>query len=119
MTAIEAIGGKKRAYDVALSRLTAVMSSSPKGSSWSIPFISGIGAGVVSTLICNPFDVAKVRLQVQGAHPISKLKYYGTFSTLRTIVREEGFAGAFKGIGQEEPLGLDDMTAVSLDKATS
>lgn len=75
------------------------MSSSPSGSSKSIPFLAGIGAGVVSTLLCNPFDVAKVRLQVQGAQPLSKLKYYGTFDTLRTILKEEGFGGAFKGLG--------------------
>lgn len=66
----------------------------------SIPFFSGIGAGFFSTLLCNPFDVAKVRLQVQGAmHFDKKHVRYSGLGTLRTIFREEGFRGAFKGLG--------------------
>ena len=74
-----------------------------KSTAWvSIPFISGIGAGIFSTLLCNPLDVAKVRLQVQGAVVTTKgpRKYRGTLGTLRTIVVEEGvLKGAFKGVG--------------------
>ena len=59
--------------------------------------ISGGGAGVFSTVICAPLDVAKVRMQVQGSLGISK--YTGTVSAIQLIYREEKLQGLFKGLG--------------------
>lgn len=71
--------------------------------SLSVPFLSGVGAGIFSTLLCNPFDVAKVRLQVQGSlkesSPLIKPRYSSALGALKTIIVDEGVNGAFKGLG--------------------
>jgi solute carrier family 25 folate transporter 32 len=73
--------------------------SNPRQLALSIPFISGIAAGTLSTLFCNPLDVAKVRIQVQGSMSKENRKYFGTVNTLRLIWREEGIGGLTKGLG--------------------
>ena len=59
--------------------------------------ISGMGAGVLSTMLCSPLDVAKTRVQVQTAGG-GDVKYRGVLGALSTILREEGLAGWFRGI---------------------
>lgn len=60
-------------------------------------FLSGAGAGAVSSILCCPLDVAKVRIQVQSSLGIHR--YKNTFGTLKLIVKEEGLRGCFKGLG--------------------
>jgi Mitochondrial carrier protein len=52
-----------------------------------VPSISGAGAGVMTSTLCSPLDVAKTRMQVQGAQHTHK--YTGVYGSLRTIVKEE------------------------------
>lgn len=59
-------------------------------------FVSGAGAGVISTILCAPLDVAKVRVQVQGS--LNSNKYNGMFSTLNKIYIEEGIRGLYRGM---------------------
>lgn len=59
--------------------------------------ISGMGAGVLSTVLCSPLDVAKTRVQVQTAGG-GDVRYRGVLGALSTILREEGIAGWFRGI---------------------
>ena len=59
--------------------------------------MSGIEAGVMLVLIFNPIFLIKTRLALQGAHP-DKAKYKGGMDAFRTIVREEGFKGLYKGL---------------------
>ena len=59
--------------------------------------ISGMGAGVLSTMLCSPLDVAKTRVQVQTIGG-GGVRYRGVLSALSTIYREEGMAGWFRGI---------------------
>ena len=54
--------------------------------------LSGTGAGIVSTMLCSPLDVAKTRIQVQSSAQ-SSAKYSGIFQSLMTIYREEGVRG--------------------------
>lgn len=63
-----------------------------------ISFFSGVGAGLLCTIVCAPFDVAKIRLQVQGSLKLQKYTG-GTFRIIQTIYREEGFRGVFRGVG--------------------
>ncbi|PGH08871.1 hypothetical protein AJ80_07743 [Polytolypa hystricis UAMH7299] len=69
---------------------------------------AGAIAGLISRFCIAPLDVVKIRLQLQvhslsdptappsrilSANPV----YKGTFSTFRTIVRDEGITGLWKG----------------------
>lgn len=63
-----------------------------------ISLLSGVGAGLLCTIVCAPFDVAKIRLQVQGSLGIQKYSG-GTFRIIRTISKEEGIRGVFRGVG--------------------
>ena len=63
-----------------------------------ISLASGVGGGVICSLICAPLDVAKVRLQIQGSLRVKKYTG-GITSTLTSIYREEGIRGTFRGLG--------------------
>eukprot|EP00048_Salpingoeca_helianthica_P018050 m.240444 g.240444 ORF g.240444 m.240444 type:complete len:336 (+) comp23382_c0_seq1:2-1009(+) len=58
--------------------------------------IAGAGAGVVTTVVCCPLDVAKTRVQVQAS--LGYRKYSGLFDTMRTIWLEEGMRGFYRGL---------------------
>ena len=51
----------------------------------------------MSTILCTPLDVAKVRIQIQGTLGIHR--YKNTLDTLKLILKEEGIRGCFKGLG--------------------
>ena len=73
--------------------------------------MAGGFAGAVCATVCSPLDVTKTRMQAQGGLdiararaakvaglPAPKLKYtHGVFAACRTILREEGPAGWFRG----------------------
>lgn len=61
-------------------------------------WLAGAGAGAISSILCCPLDVAKVRMQVQGSLGIQKYQG-GVLSTVMKIYREEGIRGTFKGLG--------------------
>jgi len=56
--------------------------------------ICGAGTGVASTLLNNPIDVVKSRLQAQEG---SNVKYKGTVDCLMKTTREEGVAALYRG----------------------
>lgn len=70
--------------------------------------LAGGIAGLVSRFCIAPLDVVKIRLQLQ-IHSLSDPSslaadrkgpgptYKGTFSTMRAIIKEEGFTGLWKG----------------------
>lgn len=64
--------------------------------------LCGAGAGAFCRVITNPFDLVKIRFQVQ-AEPISytanagKSKYQSLFQAFRAIKQEEGLKGFYKG----------------------
>jgi hypothetical protein len=63
-------------------------------------FAASACAGVLSTLVISPFDVARTRLQlleVGNANERATLKQ-GFFPVLKRIYREEGWHGLYKGI---------------------
>ncbi|KAI9476518.1 MAG: mitochondrial carrier domain-containing protein [Benjaminiella poitrasii] len=61
--------------------------------------VAGAGAGIVSSIVTCPLDVAKTRLQNQSvASPGEKL-YKGTVGTLSRIWHEEGIRGLYRGLG--------------------
>jgi len=58
--------------------------------------IAGGFAGAVSRTCVSPLERLKILYQVQSSHDV---KYKGIWNSLRTIGREEGIGGYFKGNG--------------------
>lgn len=61
--------------------------------------IAGAGAGIVSSIVTCPLDVAKTRLQNQGIAKPGEILYKGTIGTLSRIWNEEGIRGLYRGLG--------------------
>ncbi|ORE21704.1 mitochondrial carrier, partial [Rhizopus microsporus] len=61
--------------------------------------IAGAGAGIVSSIVTCPLDVAKTRLQNQGVTLPGEKIYKGTVGTLSRIWHEEGIRGLYRGLG--------------------
>lgn len=55
---------------------------------------AGSIAGAIASVVCSPLDVAKVRMQIQGA----QLCAAGLMPTLHSIAREEGVRGFYRGL---------------------
>ena len=59
---------------------------------------AGAGAGALTTTVCSPLDVVKMRMQLQHAIvPEAQRSGDGLACWLRTIYREEGVRGWFRG----------------------
>ena len=56
-------------------------------------------SGAISAMICNPFDLLKTRLQLDGNHARGTASAGGAISMASTIVREEGLKGLWRGTG--------------------
>eukprot|EP00300_Choanocystis_sp_HF-7_P041832 c8617_g1_i1.p2 GENE.c8617_g1_i1~~c8617_g1_i1.p2 ORF type:complete len:303 (+),score=56.20 c8617_g1_i1:152-1060(+) len=61
--------------------------------------VAGAAAGAISSAVCNPTDLIKVRLQADGMSAGSTPRYRGMWDAFRTIVRAEGVTGLWKGVG--------------------
>jgi solute carrier family 25 folate transporter 32 len=71
--------------------------------------ICGAAAGVASGVVTCPLDVIKTKLQAQGSFrqqqhhsqgvPSSAAVYRGLVGTARTIVRQDGIKGMYRGLG--------------------
>jgi PREDICTED: similar to mitochondrial solute carrier family 25 member 19, partial len=61
---------------------------------------AGAASGFITRLLCQPFDVAKIRFQLQ-IEPISNncktAKYTSLYQTFKTIAKEEGLISLWKG----------------------
>jgi len=63
--------------------------------------LSGMVSGAISSAICNPTDVIKVRMQADGmnAKPGAKPRYNGVIHAFSEIYKEGGIKGLYKGVG--------------------
>lgn len=65
-----------------------------------LPFIVNFGIGalgaITSTMVSHPIDVIRTRMSIET----TKIrKYDGFFGTAKTIIKEEGITGLYKGLG--------------------
>jgi len=81
---------------------------STKLSAASVNSFSGAMAGMASGIVTCPLDVIKTKLQAQGAFanpglknsgPRTKEIYHGLIGTARTIIRQDGLKGMYRGLG--------------------
>uniref|UniRef100_A0A8C3LK60 Uncoupling protein 3 n=1 Tax=Chrysolophus pictus TaxID=9089 RepID=A0A8C3LK60_CHRPC len=66
----------------------------PKGAE---RLLAGCTTGAVAVTCAQPTDVVKVRFQALGALPESNRRYSGTVDAYKTIAREEGVRGLWRG----------------------
>eukprot|EP00056_Hartaetosiga_gracilis_P001689 m.46924 g.46924 ORF g.46924 m.46924 type:complete len:337 (+) comp10736_c0_seq4:126-1136(+) len=57
----------------------------------------GMLAGLTSTIILQPFDVVKVRMQVSGTKTQSSHNYRNSLHAFRSLVKNEGITALYKG----------------------
>ncbi|NXC03184.1 UCP3 protein, partial [Orthonyx spaldingii] len=60
--------------------------------------LAGCTTGAVAVACAQPTDVVKVRFQASGALPDSARRYSGTVDAYRTIAKEEGICGLWRGM---------------------
>ena len=82
-----------------------------KNKSIFIDFFSGLLGGITSVTICAPLDITRTRLNMMVNNKFAILKYYiyiqnsenskikyeGFIDALKTIKKQEGMKGFFKG----------------------
>jgi len=68
-----------------------------KSSTFSRALLASAAAGGLSGLLTNPFDVVKLRLQLQRGTPSDNTHYQGFFDGFRQILKQEGIRGLLKG----------------------
>ncbi|XP_065183787.1 solute carrier family 25 member 32-like [Sycon ciliatum] len=60
--------------------------------------IAGVSGGILSTLLLHPLDLVKIRFEVNDGSGKRHRSYNGLWDALRTIHREDGFKGLYKGV---------------------
>lgn len=62
--------------------------------------LAGLTTGALGIMIANPTDLVKVRLQAEGKLPPGvPRRYSGALNAYSTIVKQEGFAALWTGVG--------------------
>lgn len=60
--------------------------------------LAGVVGGTISTLILHPLDLIKIRFAVNdGSSSGHRPKYSGVFDAAKTILKNDGFRGLYKG----------------------
>uniref|UniRef100_A0A1A7WTJ8 Dicarboxylate carrier UCP2 n=1 Tax=Iconisemion striatum TaxID=60296 RepID=A0A1A7WTJ8_9TELE len=59
--------------------------------------LAGCTTGTMAVVLAQPTDVVKVRFQAQAMSGVHARRYHGTIDAYRTIGREEGIRGLWKG----------------------
>ncbi|GAB6027093.1 hypothetical protein CHUAL_013815 [Chamberlinius hualienensis] len=60
--------------------------------------VAGVSGGVASTLALHPLDLIKIRFAVHDGRSHTRPHYGGVINAFSTIIKQEGFAGLYKGV---------------------
>jgi len=63
-----------------------------------LQYVIGGGSGMGATIVVQPLDLVKNRMQLSGAGGAKK-EYKNTFDALTKILKNEGVTGIYKGLG--------------------
>lgn len=66
---------------------------------FSLSILSGMGSGALSSVAVAPLDLVKTRMQVVGGLDHVSDRSPTIFRTLRNVIRTEGYAACFRGLG--------------------
>jgi solute carrier family 25 (mitochondrial citrate transporter), member 1 len=80
------------------SKGMSVMKELYGGSAWWMALVGGASVGAISTIINNPLDVVKSRMQADSQGKSSVTKYKNSLHCLGTVVREGGFSAMYRGV---------------------
>lgn len=59
---------------------------------------AGLSAGAIGALVGNPADLSLIRMQADSTLPLDQRRNYkGVFDSFRSIIRDEGVTGLWKG----------------------
>jgi len=88
------------------------------GSGLGLRVVSAMGSGFVCTILSHPDDVVKTRMQTHITKGTPEFEAYRSYTqTIRTVVKEEGFRGLWRGAFFRcvirVPLGLTVIAVVS------
>ena len=76
--------------------------------------LAGGTTGAMAVAFAQPTDVVKVRFQAQARAPGHARRYCGTIDAYKTIAKEEGIRGLWKGSCS---LGIEAYCVFSFDKS--
>jgi hypothetical protein len=86
-------------YDHMLSLVHGAFGRSSEGPSGGERLGAGLACGALGAATCNPWEVIKVRMQIQGGKTGHQHQYEGQGAAWRSLLRDEGIAGLSRGIG--------------------
>eukprot|EP00471_Norrisiella_sphaerica_P013477 CAMPEP_0184496410 /NCGR_PEP_ID=MMETSP0113_2-20130426/33890_1 /TAXON_ID=91329 /ORGANISM="Norrisiella sphaerica, Strain BC52" /LENGTH=279 /DNA_ID=CAMNT_0026883021 /DNA_START=10 /DNA_END=849 /DNA_ORIENTATION=- len=89
------IGVRFVLYSKIVQDLRARSGSGPKG--WE-PLVAGASVGAFTTVLNNPLDVIKSRMQADSQDGSRKPRYTSTWHCVKTIMNEEGLLGLWRGL---------------------
>jgi len=90
-------------YDVIRERIT---SPGEHASLWK-KMACGLSAGGIAAALCNPVEVALVRMQADGAKPLAERRgYRHVFAAWAHILKHEGVAGLYIGVAPTVTRGM-------------
>ncbi|KAF2200350.1 mitochondrial carrier [Delitschia confertaspora ATCC 74209] len=88
-------------YEPVRSTLTSTIYKDPKYQSFGINIFSGASSGILGAICGSPFFLIKTRLQSFSPFlPVGTQHHYaGALDGMRTIYRNEGLKGLYRGVG--------------------
>jgi solute carrier family 25 aspartate/glutamate transporter 12/13 len=82
------------------------VSAKKRGFGWDViesayAFTLGAIAGAVGATAVYPIDLVKTRMQNQRSKVVGELLYKNSIDCFKKVVRNEGFAGLYRGLGPQ------------------